>query len=128
MCPNNNNSVFQNELSADIPVVKTSIAGTRLVGRMTVGNKNGLLLPNSVTDQGERTRQIIEGKHVVYAHVCFCACLLLRKTASPLRKIHTSLSLIDSRSFSSHPHVACALFVSILQRRSILETLFPMKS
>jgi translation initiation factor 6 len=44
-------SVFQNELSADIPVVKTSIAGTRLVGRMTVGNKNGLLLPNSVTDQ-----------------------------------------------------------------------------
>jgi translation initiation factor 6 len=30
-------SVFQNELSADIPVVKTSIAGTRLVGRMTVG-------------------------------------------------------------------------------------------
>ena len=28
-------SVFQNELSADIPVVKTSIAGTRLVGRMT---------------------------------------------------------------------------------------------
>jgi len=50
--------------------VKTSIAGTRLVGRMSVGwclcltvtsrlpnisspgNKNGLLLPNSVTDQG----------------------------------------------------------------------------
>ena len=44
-------SVFQNELAQDIPVVKTSIAGTRLVGRMTVGNKNGLLLPNSVTDQ-----------------------------------------------------------------------------
>ena len=30
-------SVFQDELAADIPVVKTSIAGTRLVGRMTVG-------------------------------------------------------------------------------------------
>ena len=30
-------SVFQNELASDIPVVKTSIAGTRLVGRMTVG-------------------------------------------------------------------------------------------
>ncbi|EEH59900.1 uncharacterized protein MICPUCDRAFT_64933 [Micromonas pusilla CCMP1545] len=44
-------SVFQNELSNDIPVVKTSIAGTRLVGRMTVGNKNGVLLPNSTTDQ-----------------------------------------------------------------------------
>lgn len=44
-------SVFQTELATDIPVVKTSISGTRLVGRMTVGNKNGLLLPNSVTDQ-----------------------------------------------------------------------------
>lgn len=32
-------------------VVKTHIAGTRLVGRMTVGNKNGLLLPNGTTDQ-----------------------------------------------------------------------------
>ncbi len=27
------------------------ISGTRLVGRMSVGNKNGLLLPNSCTDQ-----------------------------------------------------------------------------
>lgn len=44
-------SVFQSELASDIPVVKTSIAGTRLVGRMSVGNKNGLLLPNSATDQ-----------------------------------------------------------------------------
>ena len=34
-----------------IPVVKTTIAGTRLVGRMTVGNRNGLLVPNSTTDQ-----------------------------------------------------------------------------
>jgi len=48
-------SVFQNELSNDIPVVKTSIAGTRLVGRMTVGNKNGVLLPNSTTDQGQKS-------------------------------------------------------------------------
>lgn len=32
-------------------MVKTTIAGTRLVGRMTVGNKNGLLVPNSTTDQ-----------------------------------------------------------------------------
>lgn len=51
MFPSPHRSVFQNELAEDIPVVKTSIAGTRLVGRMTVGNKNGLLLPNSVTDQ-----------------------------------------------------------------------------
>mmetsp|Transcript_12968 Transcript_12968/g.52208 ORF Transcript_12968/g.52208 Transcript_12968/m.52208 type:complete len:134 (-) Transcript_12968:867-1268(-) len=44
-------SVFQDELASDIPIVKTSIAGTRLVGRMTVGNKHGLLLPSSVSDQ-----------------------------------------------------------------------------
>ena len=35
----------------DIPVIKCSVAGTRLCGRMTVGNKNGLLMPNSSTDQ-----------------------------------------------------------------------------
>lgn len=44
-------SVFEADLADHIPVVKTSIAGTRLVGRMTVGNRNGLLLPNSTTDQ-----------------------------------------------------------------------------
>lgn len=46
----NFNSVFEGELP-DIPVVKVSIAGTRCIGRMTAGNKNGLLLPNSTTDQ-----------------------------------------------------------------------------
>ena len=30
-------SVFEAELSEHIPVVRTSIAGTRLVGRVTVG-------------------------------------------------------------------------------------------
>jgi len=44
-------SVFESELSREVPVIKSSIAGTRLVGRMCVGNKNGLLLPNSTTDQ-----------------------------------------------------------------------------
>ena len=44
-------SVFEAELADHIPVVKASISGTRLCGRMTVGNKNGLLLPNSTTDQ-----------------------------------------------------------------------------
>jgi translation initiation factor 6 len=44
-------SVFEAELADHIPVVKTSIAGTRLVGRLTVGNKNGLLAPNTTTDQ-----------------------------------------------------------------------------
>jgi len=43
--------VMEAELADHIPTVYTSIAGTRLVGRMTVGNKNGLLLPNNTTDQ-----------------------------------------------------------------------------
>jgi translation initiation factor 6 len=47
----NFNAVFEAELADHIPVVKTAIAGTRLVGRMTVGNKNGLLVPSSTTDQ-----------------------------------------------------------------------------
>ncbi|CAJ2666997.1 unnamed protein product [Trifolium pratense] len=44
-------SVFESELSGVIPVVKTSIAGTRIVGRLCAGNKNGLLLPHTTTDQ-----------------------------------------------------------------------------
>ena len=44
-------SLFEAELSDHVPVVQASIAGTRLVGRMTVGNKNGLLVPSATTDQ-----------------------------------------------------------------------------
>ena len=44
-------SVFEAELADHIPVVKTSVAGTRLIGRLTVGNRNGLLLPNTTSDQ-----------------------------------------------------------------------------
>ena len=44
-------SVFEAELADHIPVVHASIAGTRIIGRMTVGNKKGLLLPNTTTDQ-----------------------------------------------------------------------------
>ncbi|KAJ0094456.1 hypothetical protein Patl1_15835 [Pistacia atlantica] len=55
-------STFETELADVIPVVKTSIAGTRIIGRLCVcklfpypnmwdGNKNGLLLPHTTTDQ-----------------------------------------------------------------------------
>jgi len=44
-------SVFEAELADHIPVIHTSIAGCRIVGRLCVGNKNGLLLPNSTSDQ-----------------------------------------------------------------------------
>ncbi|CAL5186014.1 unnamed protein product [Lathyrus oleraceus] len=44
-------STFEAELSDVIPVIKTSIGGTRIVGRLCIGNKNGLLLPHTTTDQ-----------------------------------------------------------------------------
>ncbi|OZJ05453.1 Eukaryotic translation initiation factor 6 [Bifiguratus adelaidae] len=44
-------SVFESELNDIIPVIHTSIGGTRIVGRLTAGNKNGLLVPNTTTDQ-----------------------------------------------------------------------------
>ncbi|XP_034021801.1 eukaryotic translation initiation factor 6 [Thalassophryne amazonica] len=44
-------SVFEGELSETIPVVHASIASCRIIGRMCVGNRHGLLLPSSTTDQ-----------------------------------------------------------------------------
>lgn len=43
--------VFENELADHIPVVYCSITGCRIIGRLTAGNKRGLLLPNTTTDQ-----------------------------------------------------------------------------
>ncbi len=43
-------SVFESELGAQIPVVSCSIAGTKIVGRLCVGNKHGLIVPSSATD------------------------------------------------------------------------------
>ena len=42
---------LQAELAQHVPVVQCSIAGTRIVGRLCVGNKNGLLVPQTTTDQ-----------------------------------------------------------------------------
>ncbi|KAF4519868.1 hypothetical protein B566_EDAN005206 [Ephemera danica] len=44
-------SAFEAELGETIPVIHASITGCRIVGRLTVGNRNGLLIPNSATDQ-----------------------------------------------------------------------------
>ena len=43
--------MFESELSGVIPVVHASIAGTRIIGRLTVGNRHGLLVPSTTTDQ-----------------------------------------------------------------------------
>jgi len=43
-------SVFEAELSTHIPVIHATIGGNRFVGRTTVGNRRGLLVPNTTTD------------------------------------------------------------------------------
>jgi translation initiation factor 6 len=43
-------SVLESELGNHIPVIHTSIAGTRIVGRLTAGNSKGLLVPNTTSD------------------------------------------------------------------------------
>ncbi|ESO07533.1 hypothetical protein HELRODRAFT_75815 [Helobdella robusta] len=47
----NFSSIFESELSDTIPVVNTSIAGCRIIGRLCVGNRHGLLVPITTTDQ-----------------------------------------------------------------------------
>ncbi|KAJ1336514.1 eukaryotic translation initiation factor 6 [Batrachochytrium salamandrivorans] len=44
-------SVFESELADIVPIVHTSIGGNRIIGRLSAGNRHGLLLPNSTTDQ-----------------------------------------------------------------------------
>jgi len=46
----NFHSVFEAELRKHMPVVHCSIGGTRIVGRTTVGNRHGLLVPSITTD------------------------------------------------------------------------------
>jgi len=44
-------SFFEAELQDVIPVCHATIAGCNIVGRLTAGNKKGLLVPTSTTDQ-----------------------------------------------------------------------------
>jgi len=43
-------SVLESELSDTIPVIPTSIAGTRIIGRLIIGNRHGLILPSTATE------------------------------------------------------------------------------
>jgi len=44
-------SLFEAELQDVIPITHCSIAGSRIVGRLTAGNRKGLLVPTTTTDQ-----------------------------------------------------------------------------
>lgn len=48
-------SVFESELGSYIPIVKCAVGGTRIIGRVTCGNKNGLLVPSITTDNELRS-------------------------------------------------------------------------
>ncbi|KAL7677638.1 hypothetical protein ACOME3_003896 [Neoechinorhynchus agilis] len=39
------------QMGDSVPVIRCCIAGCRIVGRLTVGNRHGLLVPNTTTDQ-----------------------------------------------------------------------------
>jgi translation initiation factor 6 len=43
-------SLFESSLSQHIPVIHATVAGCRFVGRTTVGNRRGLLVPSTATD------------------------------------------------------------------------------
>ena len=43
--------IINQETQGRIPIISASIAGTKIVGRMTAGNKNGLLVPTSITEE-----------------------------------------------------------------------------
>ena len=43
-------SVFQDHLDSSIKIIYSNIAGTPIVGRLTAGNKNGLLVPLTTSD------------------------------------------------------------------------------
>ncbi|KAH7822042.1 Translation initiation factor 6 [Monocercomonoides exilis] len=43
-------SVFEGELSDHIPVIQATFAGTKILGRLCVGNAKGLLVPHTTTD------------------------------------------------------------------------------
>lgn len=44
-------SVFEQELANHIPVVYTSIGESRVIGRLVIGNRHGLIVPSITTDQ-----------------------------------------------------------------------------
>eukprot|EP00659_Diplonema_papillatum_P011612 gene11612-17904_t len=44
-------AMFEQELAEHMPVISCSIADTRVIGRMCVGNRKGLLVPSTTSDQ-----------------------------------------------------------------------------
>ncbi|CAE7602072.1 EIF6-2, partial [Symbiodinium sp. KB8] len=59
-------SVFEAELGGVIPIVRTTIADCKFVGRATAGNSKGLLVPSTTTDtELQHIRNLLPDKVVV---------------------------------------------------------------
>ena len=43
--------VLESELNTQLPIIPVSIAGTKNIGNLTVGNKKGLLVPINTTEK-----------------------------------------------------------------------------
>ena len=43
-------SVIEGELADVIPVIYCSVTGVKIVGRVTIGNRHGLIVPDATTD------------------------------------------------------------------------------
>ncbi len=69
-------SVFEADLEKYMPVIKCSIGGTRIIGRVTCGNKKGLLVPQITTDNElKNIRNSLPEEVVViyiYIYTYFC--------------------------------------------------------
>jgi len=82
-------SIFETELAEAIPVVHATIADCRIVGNMCVGNKNGLIVPASTTDQElQHIRNCLPDEVVV-------------------KRIHEKLNALGN-NFSVNDHMALA--------------------
>lgn len=94
-------SVFESELQDVVPIIHTTIAGTRIIGRLTAGNRHGLLVPATTTDQElQHLRnslpdtvaiQRVEERLSALGNVIACEQLVSRN-------LSTRMSLINSRA------------------------------
>ena len=89
-------SYFQAELADHIPVIQATFAGTKIVGRLCLGNSKGLLVPHTTTDH-ELTHirsslpdsvvvQRLEERLSALGNICACndSVALLHPDADPV--------------------------------------------
>ncbi|KAM3683774.1 hypothetical protein ACJW31_12G174000 [Castanea mollissima] len=112
-------SAYEAELADVIPVVKTSIAGTSIIGRLCAGNKNGLLFFYNTTDQGCL-------QHLKHSLLCseteeiiadVLAVEVFRHTISD-KMLVGSYCVLSNRGALVHPHTSIEAmdeFATLLQ-------------